>query len=259
MSRVRVAFFGKSREPLSLFGLRTLLAADLAGPVTVTAAKQGTPPDGPLLDLARSHDLPVVPFAELVEVPDLVLSFSNSIIFPGEFIDRVPCGVVNLHPAPLPEYRWSHGIEHCLLNGDDTFGATLHYCDAGIDTGPVIEVRRFPVCHNDNATDVWRKVDQAAEGLLTDHLPALLSAAARGERVPAAVQPAEDARSYHATSLPATMPLDLDVDAATLERQVRAWDHPRRPPAFVRAGSHELALGWRQGQLVVLDVTRVES
>jgi phosphoribosylglycinamide formyltransferase-1 len=64
----------------------------------------------------------------------------------ASFLDRFPDSVINVHPSMLPDYPGAHPIEDALANGAQEFGVTVHYVDAGIDTGDVIlqKSRRIP-------------------------------------------------------------------------------------------------------------------
>lgn len=53
-------------------------------------------------------------------------------------------GILNVHPGRLPDYRGSACPEWALLNGDPVV-ATAHLVDAGLDTGPVVCARPYPV------------------------------------------------------------------------------------------------------------------
>ena len=77
------------------------------------------------------------------EQPDLVVSCLTAHIFtPAEL---AVCRIVNLHPAPLPDYRGCNSYSHAILNGDTTYGVTLHEVDATIDTGSIIMDASFPI------------------------------------------------------------------------------------------------------------------
>jgi len=51
----------------------------------------------------------------------------------------------NLHFSRLPEYRGVYMATWPILNGETEAGVTLHLMDQGIDTGPIVSQRRFPV------------------------------------------------------------------------------------------------------------------
>jgi phosphoribosylglycinamide formyltransferase 1 len=54
------------------------------------------------------------------------------------FLARFPGAVVNVHPALLPAFPGLGAIEQALAYGVKVFGVTVHFVDAGVDSGPVI-------------------------------------------------------------------------------------------------------------------------
>jgi len=56
----------------------------------------------------------------------------------GAFLARFPGAVINVHPSLLPAFPGLHAIEQALAYGVKVFGVTVHFVDAGVDSGPVI-------------------------------------------------------------------------------------------------------------------------
>jgi phosphoribosylglycinamide formyltransferase 1 len=54
------------------------------------------------------------------------------------FLARFPGAVINVHPSLLPAFPGLHAIEQALAYGVKVFGVTVHFVDAGVDSGPVI-------------------------------------------------------------------------------------------------------------------------
>jgi phosphoribosylglycinamide formyltransferase-1 len=54
------------------------------------------------------------------------------------FLERFPGAVVNVHPSLLPAFPGLHAIEQALAYGVKVFGVTVHFVDAGVDSGVVI-------------------------------------------------------------------------------------------------------------------------
>lgn len=54
-------------------------------------------------------------------------------------------GVINFHPAPLPDFKGTGGYNLAILKNLPEWGVSAHYVDQGIDTGPIIRVDRFPI------------------------------------------------------------------------------------------------------------------
>jgi phosphoribosylglycinamide formyltransferase-1 len=55
-----------------------------------------------------------------------------------KFLESFPGAVINVHPSLLPAFPGAHAIEDALAYGVKVFGVTVHFVDAGVDTGPVI-------------------------------------------------------------------------------------------------------------------------
>ena len=56
----------------------------------------------------------------------------------ASFLERFPGAVINVHPSLLPAFPGLRAIEQALAYGVKVFGVTVHFVDAGVDTGPVI-------------------------------------------------------------------------------------------------------------------------
>lgn len=96
--------------------------------------------------------------------PDLIAVFGTSLLR-GEILNKGRLGIVNLHGGLSPEYRGADCTFWALYNGEpEKIGCTLHYIDAGIDTGKLIA----HVCpqikgDEDELTLFWRAVKESAE------------------------------------------------------------------------------------------------
>lgn len=103
-------------------------------PPAIRAATALPAPNGPegLAELAAS-------------APDVVVSIRYRRILREAAISIPRHGVINLHSGILPDYAGVMATFWALLAGEAEIGCTLHrIVDAGIDTGPVIGVRRRP-------------------------------------------------------------------------------------------------------------------
>jgi phosphoribosylglycinamide formyltransferase-1 len=85
-----------------------------------------------------------------------------------EFLDRFPAGVVNVHPALLPAFPGLRAIEQAVDHGVKVFGVTVHYVDAGIDTGPIIAQRAIELPDAPDAEQVRTALRPLEHELLCD-------------------------------------------------------------------------------------------
>lgn len=53
--------------------------------------------------------------------------------------------IVNIHPSALPDFPGKDAIGQTLSAGAETAGVTVHFVDAGMDTGKIIAQECFPV------------------------------------------------------------------------------------------------------------------
>lgn len=68
--------------------------------------------------------------------PELIILGGTRIL--KENIIKIPrFGIINSHPAILPKYQGSDCVAWSILNGD-LVGATVHFIDSGVDSGPII-------------------------------------------------------------------------------------------------------------------------
>ena len=83
--------------------------------------------------------------------------------------------MVNLHPALLPKFPGAHAIADALAAGASETGVTVHYVDAGVDTGPVIAQQAVPVLPGDDEDSLAERI-HAAEHVLYPQVLADLAA-----------------------------------------------------------------------------------
>lgn len=69
---------------------------------------------------------------------DVVVVFSMSQLLPQEILDIPSIGVLNLHPSLLPAYRGANPWFWMYYDSVPQGGVTLHYVDAGEDTGDIV-------------------------------------------------------------------------------------------------------------------------
>ncbi len=74
--------------------------------------------------------------------PDLII-FAGGNVLRRQLLAVPRLGVLNVHLGLLPEVRGMSSPEWSLLNRIP-IGITIHYMDAGIDTGPVLQKSEFP-------------------------------------------------------------------------------------------------------------------
>ncbi len=101
---------------------------------------------------------------------DYLLSVHFPYIVPAQVLSIPRIGTLNLHPAYLPYNRGWH-TPSWAIHDKTPYGATLHWMDEGIDTGPVALQRQLDVRPEDTADTLYQRVLQLEESLLQEAIP----------------------------------------------------------------------------------------
>jgi len=83
-------------------------------------------------------------------------------IIKSDFLNAFPGRVINIHPALLPAFPGLESWKQALDYGAKVTGCTVHFVDAGIDSGPIILQAAVPVLDNDTAQTLHARI-QAEE------------------------------------------------------------------------------------------------
>jgi len=97
---------------------------------------------------------------------ELVVCAGYMHLLEASFLARFPNRVVNVHPAPLPEFPGAHPLEDLLAAGAVAAAATVHFVDEGVDTGEVIASQPVPVLPGDTVDTLRDRVHEAEHRLL---------------------------------------------------------------------------------------------
>ena len=79
-------------------------------------------------------------------------------IVKGRLLDEYAGRMLNIHPALLPSFKGLHGQKQALDYGVRYSGCTVHFIDAGIDTGPIIIQKIVPVMEDDGEDSLSERI-----------------------------------------------------------------------------------------------------
>jgi phosphoribosylglycinamide formyltransferase-1 len=92
-------------------------------------------------------------------------------------LDAFPWRVINIHPALLPAFPGIHAPRQALQYGVKVAGCTVHFVDAGTDSGPIIAQAAVPVLEGDTEEGLSARILGEEHRLLV----AVLAAIADGD------------------------------------------------------------------------------
>ena len=134
-------------------------------------------PDARILDRARRHSiacryLDCAPWKTKLEgaaedecirllreagVDTVVLAGFMRIVKP-KLLEAFPNRVLNIHPALLPAFPGVHSWTQALDYGCKVAGVTVHFVDAGTDSGPIIVQKAVPVLEDDTPETLHARI-----------------------------------------------------------------------------------------------------
>ena len=103
------------------------------------------------------HEQQIQLLLEEHEVELILLSGYMRLVSP-EFVDRWTQRVINIHPSLLPLFPGAHAHRDVLAAGVEVSGCTVHYVDAGMDSGEILGQRRVPVFTDDDESSLAERV-----------------------------------------------------------------------------------------------------
>ena len=78
----------------------------------------------------------------------------------ADFVDRWAGKVVNIHPSLLPDFPGAHAHRDVIAAGVTKTGCTVHYVDAGMDTGQIIAQCEVEVLADDTEASLASRVKE---------------------------------------------------------------------------------------------------
>jgi len=67
-----------------------------------------------------------------------------------EFVNRYKMRIINIHPSLLPSFPGLHAQQKAIAYGVKVSGCTIHFVDAGVDSGPIILQKAVTVLDSDS-------------------------------------------------------------------------------------------------------------
>ena len=104
--------------------------------------------------------------------PDLVISAGFMRILSERITTRFK--IINSHPALLPLFPGAHAVRDALAAGATETGTTIHWVDAGVDTGQVIAQERVEIHPGDTESSLHERIKIVERGLIVATIAQLL-------------------------------------------------------------------------------------
>ena len=141
-------------------------------------------PDAGILEIAREFHVPAAYLspgqfrtklepereAELVRLlseagVELVVLAGFMRVIKAPMLEAFTGRIINLHPSLLPKFPGREAWTQALIAGETVTGCTVHYVDAGVDTGQIIAQREVAILPDDTPKTLHHRIQIAERQL----------------------------------------------------------------------------------------------
>ncbi len=135
------------------------------------------PPGALRTKLDRESEQALVEMLRVAKVEIVVLAGFMRVL-KEPMLDAFARRIINIHPSLLPKFPGTNAWQQALEAGETVTGCTVHYVDAGIDSGEILAQREVPILPDDTPEALHARIQIAERDLYPQVLNQL--AATRG-------------------------------------------------------------------------------
>ncbi|MEW5820680.1 MAG: formyltransferase family protein [Cyanobacteriota bacterium] len=168
---------------------------------------------------------------------DIVISYLYWKKIKKTLIDIPTSGCINFHPAPLPELRGVGGYNVAILEGKRYYGVSAHFVDEKLDSGDIIEVKRFDIDpYNETAFSLEQKSQEAMFELFRKIIDNLLE----GKELPRSKQ--SKGRYVNKNEFNELREIKPSDTQEIINRKIRAFWYPPHHGAYLMINDTEYTI-----------------
>ena len=193
--------------------------------------------DQNIVTYAKTKQIPILKLTDLTQIRcDLGISLMFDAKLPPEIVAIAKRGFVNIHLAPLPRLRGCNGIFHAIRLAREKncwqYAVTLHYMDARLDTGPIIDRVDLPLFEDDTAQSLHIRACDKVYELFVGNIGRLVKNQTRLKS-----KPQKGIGTYYFKK-DIVHEIDINWPPEKIYDYVRALTFPGKPKPFISVGPY---------------------
>ncbi|MBL7712957.1 MAG: hypothetical protein JNL13_10845 [Chitinophagaceae bacterium] len=241
MEQKRVIFLGSKPIGYDCFQYLIAQQEQLGIQVTglLTQSRSEFEGNSDLKQVAAAHNIPLIPSLEELPECDILYSVQYHQILKAEHIAKAKQIAVNLHMAPLPEYRGSNQFSFAIIDGKEEFGTTIHQMDSRIDHGDILFQKRFDIPKKCWVSQLYDLTYTASIKLFRQTLAHVIS----GNFRPVPQQdliPSKGTSLHYRHEIVDIKRIDLEWDEEKIKRHIRATMMPGFEPPYCEVADQKI-------------------
>ena len=160
--------------------------------------------------------------------PDITISYISPWIIPSEMLNSTKKWSINFHPGP-PEYSGIGCTNFAIYDGAKSFGVTAHIMEEKIDSGRILNVKRFPIYPEDT---VYSLTQRCYDNLLLQFYQ-VMGFIFKKKSAPTSNQK-WSRKPYTRKQLNSLCEIHWDMSYEEIMRRIKAVTYPGMPGAYIR-------------------------
>ncbi len=164
---------------------------------------------------------------------DFIISYMYRFLVKSETLNLANRAALNFHAGPLPEFGGWAFYNMAILENSSYYGCSCHYMDDNFDTGPLLQVRRFPIkASEETAYSLEQKTQEEMVKLFCE----FCTIAESNKELPREEQDKQRMRYLNREDFEKLKEIPPGSDDETADRYARAFWYPPYDCAFIRNG-----------------------
>lgn len=139
----------------------------------LTNQQADNPSNVKIINLGKKQAIPILQSLDDLPSCDYIISVQYHEILKEKHIQKAKLRAVNLHLAPLPEYRGCNQFSFAIYNQENYFGVSLHEINAQVDDGDLIAEKRWDIPQDIWVYDLWQQANEYGIELFKEGMIAL--------------------------------------------------------------------------------------
>lgn len=199
-----------------------------------------------LYKYASNNSIPILDDSQLIleleQRPIMGLTVRWPKLIKEDVINRFEKGILNFHGGFLPRWRGLNIPTHVIMEGATQSGATLHYLDKDIDTGPILARQSFAVDNQMTAYGVFLKTQSTLQSLFLDNINKINLGKEAATNQQTFLDNGEVTQSYSSNHAQGNRSFHFSDETYLLERAARAFEFPGYERSYIVIGNQKIYL-----------------
>jgi len=189
--------------------------------------------------LAEENKIPLLSSLDDLPECDIIFSVQHHELLKKRHLQKARKIALNLHLAPLPEYRGCNQFTFAILENAAEFGVTIHEMDTRIDHGAILAESRFSIPENCWVKTLYDLSEEKALKLFQDTLPEII--AGKYVLTPQKdLEPLRPSQLHFRQEIEDIKEIPLNLSASEIDRRLRATMMPGFEPPYCRIGGQKV-------------------